>query len=98
MADYAAILAVHYKNTEWGIGNGTYQELADSWVDAQTPLPAQATLDALSAGVDAYISVIDDMPTKDELDGVMLGVITGAAATTILDRRVAALAAKTKIP
>lgn len=94
--DYAAVLAVTNKGAKWGTAT-TYADLERTWTDAAT-IPTQATLDAAWPAVEADIALIKDMPSRDELDDVMLGVITGATATTILDRRVAALAAKTKIP
>lgn len=96
MADYAAILAVHYPDTKWGTGNGTYDELAATWADTETALPAKVTLDALAADVDADIALIDDMPSKTELEDVSLGVVTGAPADAILARRAAAITAQAK--
>lgn len=98
--DYSAVLAVTNKRAKWrtgGIGDEGYANLVRTWDDA-APLPSQATLDTAWPAVEADIALIKDMPTKDELDDVALGVITGTPATTILDRRAAALAAKTRIP
>lgn len=99
--DYAAVLAVMGKGSKkWtsaGIGDEGYNNLVRTWTDAEA-MPTRVAMDAAWPAVEADIALIDDMPTKEELDDVTYGDITGAPADAIVARRTAAKAARLRIP